>query len=81
MADATGARRRTVADVMSSPVITAEPSETLASAASRMAEHRLGSVVVVESNRPVGILTERDLIRHAAAGASPTATKVAEWMT
>ncbi len=46
-----------------------------------MAEHGLGSVVVVESNRPVGILTERDLIRHAAAGAAPSDTKVAEWMT
>lgn len=72
---------RTVADIMSSPVLTAGPSHTLAEAASRMAEHKVGSVVVVDGRRPIGILTERDLIRFAAAGADPSGTKVSEWMT
>ena len=72
---------RTVADVMSTPVVTASPSETVAEAASRMSERRVGSVVVVDGLRPIGILTERDLIRFAAAGADPTGTKVSEWMT
>jgi len=67
MTDATGPRTRTVADVMSSPAITAAPRESLAEAAGRMSEHRLGSVVVVEERRPVGILTERDLVRFAAS--------------
>jgi citrate synthase len=72
---------RTVADVMSSPVLTATPSETLADAAAHMQAHRVGSVVVVDGDRPIGILTERDLIRFAAAGHDPSATKVSEWMT
>ena len=71
---------RAVADIMSSPVITAEPTDLLSDAAARMHEHKVGSVVVVEDGRPVGILTERDLIRLAAQGADSD-TKVAEWMT
>ncbi len=33
-----------------------------------MRERRVGSVVAVEGTRPVGILTERDLVRFTAAG-------------
>ena len=72
---------RTVAEVMSAPVVTASPDETVAEAAGRMGERRVGSVVVVDGERPIGILTERDIVRLAAAGASVTGTKVAEWMT
>ena len=72
---------RTVADIMSSPVLTAAPSDTVAEAAGRMADQKVGSVVVCDGTRPIGILTERDLIRFAAAGADPASTKVSEWMT
>jgi citrate synthase len=72
---------RTVADLMSAPVITATPEETLAKAAGRMREKRVGSVVVVQDEKPVGILTERDMIRIAAAGADTSAVRVSEWMT
>ena len=78
MTDAAGPRTRTVADVMSSPAITATPRESLAEAAERMSAHRLGSVVVVEDRRPVGILTERDLVRFAGSGADASVTKVSE---
>ncbi|HET8619244.1 MAG TPA: citrate/2-methylcitrate synthase [Acidimicrobiales bacterium] len=72
---------RTVAEVMSSPVIVALPDETVAEAAARMNDRTVGSVVVVDGARPVGILTERDVVKLAAAGPSAEATKVAEWMT
>jgi citrate synthase len=81
MTDAAGPRTRTVADVMSSPAITASPRESVAEVAERMSANRLGSVVVVEDRRPVGILTERDLVRFAGSGADASVTKVAEWMT
>jgi citrate synthase len=80
MAD--GSVTRTIAEIMRRPAITAEPTETVAAASTRMAEHGVGAVVVTDdSNRAVGILTERDLIRCAADGADPTVTKVTEWMT
>src|SRR5947208_943603 len=79
MAD--GAKVRSVSDIMSSPAVTAEPSETVAEAASRMEDRKVGSVVVVDGNRPVGILTERDLVRVGAAGVDTAIAKVSEWMT
>ena len=79
---AEGAVVRTVGELMSSPVVTAQPADTVAEASSRMMDAGVGSVVVVDSTqRAVGILTERDLIRFAAAGEAAAATKVDEWMT
>ncbi len=72
---------RTVADVMSSPVVTTPPDETVAAAAALMHDRSLGSVVVVDGDRPIGILTERDIVRMAAAGPSSAGLKVAELMT
>ena len=61
------ASTRTVGDIMSTPVVVAAPDDKVAEAAARMREQRVGSVVVVDESRPVGILTERDLVRIAAA--------------
>ena len=73
---------RTVADVMSHPVVTAQPAETVAVAAQRMHDRRVGSVVVVDhDDRAIGILTERDMIHLAAAGSDASTAKVSEWMT
>jgi citrate synthase len=66
---------------MSSPVLTALPDETVAEVAGRMDDHKVGSVIVVDGERPIGILTERDLVRLGASGGSAAETKVAEWMT
>jgi len=66
---------------MSSPVVTTPPDESVAAAAARMHELSVGSVVVVDGARPVGILTERDIVRLAAAGPSSAGLKVAELMT
>jgi citrate synthase len=76
-----GATVRTVGEIMSSPPITATPSETLADASERMRDRKTGSVIVVDGDRPIGILTERDLVRFAASGADAGVTKVSEWMT
>ncbi|HEX5365750.1 MAG TPA: citrate/2-methylcitrate synthase [Acidimicrobiales bacterium] len=72
---------RTVADVMSSPVVTAPPDDTVAAVAAVMHERAVGAVVVVDGTRPVGIVTERDLVRLAAAGPASTDLKLAELMT
>ena len=73
---------RTVADIMSTPVVSATASETIATAAARMREQRVGSVVIVDGEgRATGILTERDMLRFAAAGSDASTAKVSEWMT
>jgi citrate synthase len=66
---------------MSSPVVTTSASATVAEAAERMSSSGVGSVMIVDGQRPVGILTERDLVRCAGEGADPRTAKVAEWMT
>jgi CBS domain-containing protein len=50
-----------LSDIFTKQVITAGPAETLAGVARLMQEHHVGTVVLVEDQRPVGILTDRDL--------------------
>jgi citrate synthase len=78
---ANGAKVRTVADVMTKDVLTASSGDALAKASARMIERGVGSVVVVDPGKPVAILTERDLVRAAAAGADLATATVADWMT
>ena len=73
-------KERTVGEIMSRPPVTATPDESVATAAARMGEQRVGSVLVVDGDRPVGILTERDLVRLAAGGSDGT-EPVSKWMT
>lgn len=79
MAD--GAKVRTVADVMTADVVTASAADALAQASQKMIERGVGSVVVTEGRSPVGILTERDLVRASAAGGDLSAARVSDWMT
>jgi citrate synthase len=57
-------------ELMTSPVITARADEDLAGAVERMHAHRVGSLVVAEGSRPVGIVTERDVLRVTAERAT-----------
>jgi CBS domain-containing protein len=51
-------------------------------AAQRMRDQQVGTVVVVDDERPVGILTDRDLtVRVLASGLDPKTTRVSEVMT
>ena len=79
MAD--GAKVRTVSELMTEDVLTATPSETIADVSARMGDRKVGSIVVVDGTRPVGILTERDMIKVAASGTDTSIAKVSEWMT
>jgi len=72
---------KTVADLMTSPPVSAGPEESLATAAKSMRDHGVGSVLVLDQTRLVGILTERDLVRAGAAGSDPSRATVADWMT
>jgi len=61
-------------DIFTRNVVTAGPEETLAAVALRMQEHNVGTVVVVENQRPVGIVTDRDLaLALGARDVSPQA--------
>jgi CBS domain-containing protein len=68
-----------VSAVMSARLLTTGPTDTLADAARRMADRRVGAILVVEGDRLAGILTERDVLR--AAGRGTVEGRVDEWMT
>ena len=55
-------REHPVRDVMSAPAVTIGPQESLATAVRLMAEHKIGSILVVDDNGLIGIVTETDLI-------------------
>ncbi|MER3395320.1 MAG: citrate synthase/methylcitrate synthase [Acidimicrobiia bacterium] len=76
-----GVKTRSVSDIMSSPVVSAARDETIAEISARMAKTGVGSVIVTEDDKPVGILTERDLVKVAAAGVDPGSEPVSKWMT
>lgn len=63
-------------------VVTVGPDDSIATAASRLCEAHVGCVVVVRERRPIGMLTDRDLVvRVLAKGCSPATTKVSEVVT
>jgi len=63
-------------------VITVGPQETIRSALALLAEHNIGALVVVDrEGRPVGILSERDIVRTAARDEAVFAKTVSVLMT
>ena len=69
-----------VREHMSRNLLSVEPGETITQVAQRMIERNVGAVLVLDGGRPVGIMTERDLMRAVARGLHGDAV-VAEYMT
>jgi CBS domain-containing protein len=68
-----------VSAVMSANLLTAAAGDALTDAAHRMAERRVGAILVTEGTRLMGIMTERDVLRAVGSGSIDGA--VADWMT
>ena len=68
-------------EIMTPDVFTASPTDTVAEVAGHMLKGRFGSAIVMEGSVMMGIFTERDVLRAAAAHADLTTAKLAEWMT
>jgi CBS domain-containing protein len=70
-----------LSELMTGAVVSVAPEDTLGEAAERMAEDGVGSAVVLDSGRLIGILTERDLLRAVAGRVHTSEARVREWMT
>ncbi len=72
-----------VKDIMSSPVVTLDEDATSNKVATLMDKNDVGCVIILnKAGKPVGIITERDLvIRVLAKNLLPDATKAKEIMT
>ncbi|MCE8422649.1 MAG: CBS domain-containing protein, partial [Candidatus Methanoperedens sp.] len=53
-----------IKDIMSSPVYIVSPDETVARARNLMLRHKIGRLVLIENNKPVGIVTKKDISRR-----------------
>lgn len=63
-------------------VMTTSPQTTLREAARLLKTHRIGALVVVENDAPVGIISERDIVNAVAdAGAEAIDAPVVSFMS
>lgn len=53
-----------IREIMSSPVYVISPDETVARARNLMLRHKIGRLVLIENNKPVGIVTKKDISRR-----------------
>ena len=53
-----------VRDVMSKNVKTVRPNSTINEVVRKMNKFEIGSIIVADSEKPVGIITERDILRR-----------------
>jgi CBS domain-containing protein len=56
-----------ISDVMTQGVVTAERTDSLRHVGELMRDRNVGSVVILEHDRPVGVITDRDLALAVAA--------------
>jgi len=66
---------------MSTSLHTVSPSTTVGEAVALMAQYRIGSTVVMDGTRLVGIFTERDTVRAISQSHDAPAHEVSSWMT
>lgn len=72
-----------VKEIMSTPVVSIAPGESVEVASRMLARYNIGALPVCDSSKRLcGLLTDRDIVtRCLAAGRQPVRTKVREVMT
>ena len=70
-----------VEHVMVWPVATVPPEATLLEVADALSAEEIGAVLVVRGALPIGVVSERDIIGHLAAGANSEHLAAGEIMT
>ena len=79
MSNGTGLK---VKDIMSRRVLTIDLESTVKDAAKKMARGRVGSIIVEKSGKPIGIITDSDIIKKIVAKDKvPSSVKVEELMS
>ena len=63
--DAHMTTRVLVRDIMNSPVVSASPNDTIHDIAKKMKDENIGSIIIIEKDKPVGIVTDWDIVSKA----------------
>src|SRR5438874_11632165 len=71
-----------VRDVMTKDPVALSSDSSVAQAAKAMSDFKIGSVVVMEKDKPCGIVTDRDItVRAVATGSDPAKTRLSDICT
>ena len=70
-----------VSEIMTEAAVTDRADDTLADAARKMWEQQTGSLLVMDGDDLLGIITERDVLRAVATGIPLSETRVSDAMT
>lgn len=70
-----------VSELMTAAAVTDAPDDTLAEASAKMWQQQTGSLLVMDGNSLVGIVTERDVLRTVAEGHDPKTVSLRDVMT
>jgi CBS domain-containing protein len=71
----------TIGELMTRDVVTVSPDASVRDALRQMIEHDIGSVVVTEDGRAIGVFTERDVTRHVLTDAALLEERVRDLMS
>ena len=70
-----------VKEIMNPNVVSLGPNASLKDAAELMAQQKIGSIVIVDNNEPIGIITERDFATKIMLQPYSADSKVSEAMS
>ena len=74
--------QRDLRSIMSRNVYVVPKTESIANVAKSMSKRQISCAVVVEKGKPIGIMTERDMIKRIIVGGKdPKKTKIGDVMT
>lgn len=74
-------QQQTVEQLMTSSIISVSPNQTIEEAARLMQNHNIGAIPVVENNRIIGMVTDRDITIRSTADGGNEKQPVSQIMT
>ncbi len=75
------AKNMTIANIMTKSVISIDAAMTVNASAKMMEDAKVGAIIVMEHNSPIGIVTDRDFAVKVAAHAYPITSPVKQIMS
>lgn len=80
-ADANMTTRVVVRDIMNSPVVSASPQDSVHDIAQKMKSEKIGSIIIMDKDKPVGLVTDYDIVTQGVAkDVKPSALKASDVM-
>jgi len=70
-----------ISEIMTKAAVTDSADDTLTEACDRMRHAQTSSVLIMDGDRLVGIITERDIVKTVAQGLDPKETRLKDVMT